>query len=307
MERYSPDQMELDARDVVARAIAREIEAGRDTESGGVYLDISHREREFIRERLPRMHERFESLGVDMAEEPVEVTPTAHYGMGGVVVDEHGETDVEGLYAIGETMAGVHGANRLGGNSLAETVVFGRVAGTAVARRLDGRTSRSGDALHRAARTHFADLQAMTDHDGEDDPAAVFADLRSAMAAHAGIRRDGERLAAGLARVDDLRERATRLATGDRTGHAFETALNLGHALTVAETVLRGARRREESRGAHHRTDAPDVDPDWRRRIVVGRDSVGTLRLSTESLGDPSAAVQAALDADHELDYHQLE
>jgi succinate dehydrogenase / fumarate reductase flavoprotein subunit len=307
MERYSPEQMELDARDVVARAIAREIEAGRDTESGGVYLDISHREREFVRERLPRMHERLESLGVDMAEEPVEVTPTAHYGMGGVVVDEHGETDVEGLYAIGETMAGVHGANRLGGNSLAETVVFGRVAGTAVARRLDGRTSRSGDALHRAARTHFADLQAMTDHDGEDDPAAVFADLRSTMAAHAGIRRDGERLAAGLARVDDLRERATRLATGDRTGHAFETALNLGHALTVAETVLRGARRREESRGAHHRTDAPDVDPDWRRRIVVGRDSVGTLRLSTESLGDPSAAVRAALDADHELDYHQLE
>ena len=114
MERYSPDQMELDARDVVARAIASEIEAGRGTKNGGVYLDISHREREFIQERLPRMYERFAELGVDMAEEPMEVAPTAHYGMGGVVVDEHGETEVDGLYAIGETMVGVHGANRLG-------------------------------------------------------------------------------------------------------------------------------------------------------------------------------------------------
>ena len=101
MERYSPDQMELDARDVVARAISREITEGRGTESGGVYLDISHRDRSFIKERLPRMYERFDDLGVDMAEEPVEVSPTAHYGMGGVVTDAVGETDVGGLYAIG--------------------------------------------------------------------------------------------------------------------------------------------------------------------------------------------------------------
>ncbi|MGM0448483.1 MAG: L-aspartate oxidase, partial [Methanobacteriota archaeon] len=115
MERYSPDQMELDARDVVARAIAQEVAEGRGTENGGVYLDISHRDADFIRERLPRMYERFDDLGVDMAEEPVEVAPTSHYGMGGVAVDDGGETDVDGLFAIGETMAGVHGANRLGG------------------------------------------------------------------------------------------------------------------------------------------------------------------------------------------------
>ena len=307
MERYSPDQMELDARDVVARAITREITAGRGTDAGGVRLDISHRDRAFIRERLPRMYERFDSLGVDLAAAPVEVAPTAHYGMGGVVVDDDGETDVDGLYAVGETMAGVHGANRLGGNSLAETVVYGRVAGAAVADRLDGAASTPTPTPHRAARTHFADLQATTDRDGAFDPAAVFEELRATMESHAGIRRDAEELAAGLSALEDLRERAERLSTGDRTGRAFETALNLGHALTVAEAVLRGALRREESRGAHYRADATEADPDWNRRIVVEHDSVGALRLDTERLDEPTPAVQAALDADHELDYHQLE
>ena len=128
------DRPELDARDVVARGIAKEIEEGRGTENGGVYLDISGEDREYIRERLPRMYERFESLGVDIAEEPMEVAPTAHYAMGGVDFDPRtGETAVEDLYVIGETTAGVHGANRLGGNSLVETVTVGKLVGEHVA------------------------------------------------------------------------------------------------------------------------------------------------------------------------------
>ena len=309
MERYSPAQMELDARDVVARAIDREVREGRGTEHGGVYLDISHRDRAFIRERLPRMYERFADLGVDMAEEPVEVAPTAHYGMGGVVVDGTGETDVDGLYAIGETMAGVHGANRLGGNSLAETVAFGAVTGEAVADRLLSGASDGADRgrLHDLARIHFEDLRGLADTDGTHDPEALFDELRGLLWDHAGILRDGEGLSAGLDALADLRVRASDLEVGGPTSRSFEFAVNLGFALDVAEATLRGAAARTESRGAHTRTDHPETDPEWRRNLIVERDSVGAMRLATEPVDDPSEAVQAALDAGYELDYHQLE
>ncbi|WP_436931931.1 L-aspartate oxidase [Halosimplex halobium] len=318
MERYSPDQMELDARDVVARAIAKEIAEGRGTDSGGVYLDISHRDRDFIEERLPRMYERFADLSVDMAEQPVEVAPTAHYGMGGVVVDDVGETAVDDLYAIGETMAGVHGANRLGGNSLAETIAFGEVTGQAVAERLAaGDDSRGGGDtgaaedraadLHARVGAHFADLAALSDSDGTHDPEALLDEVRESLWTHAGILREGEGLAAALDELDDIRERAADLAVGDRTDRSFEFALDLGFALTVAEAILRGALERAESRGAHVRTDYPETDPDWRRSVVIGRDSVGAMRVDTAPVGTPSEAVQEALDAGYELDYHQLE
>ncbi|MFB6297567.1 MAG: L-aspartate oxidase [Salinirussus sp.] len=308
MERYSPDQMELDARDVVARAIAREIAEGRGTANGGVYLDISHRAGDVIRERLPRMYERFAGLGVDMAARAVEVAPTAHYGMGGVVTDDVGETRIEGLYAIGETMAGVHGANRLGGNSLAETIAFGQVTGQAVAARLaHGSVGTESPALVDRARTHFADLAELADSDGAHDPVELLDELRELLWTHAGIIRNEEGLATGLAALGDVRERASDLAVGGPTSRSFEFALDLGFGLTVAEAVLRGARERTESRGAHYRRDHPDADPEWERNVVAERDSVGAMRLSTSPVGSPGDAVQAALDAGHELDYHQLE
>ena len=311
MERYSPDQMELDARDVVARAIAREVTEGRGTENGGVYLDISHRDRSFIEERLPRMYERFADLGVDMATEPVEVAPTAHYGMGGVVVDEVGETAVDGLYAIGETMAGVHGANRLGGNSLAETIAFGQVTGQAVARRLTGGPAGDPEAgperLHGRARHHFADLAALAGSDGANDPEALFDELRGLLEGHAGILRDEAGLREGLEALEEVRRRAADLSVGGPTSRSFEFALDLGFALVVAEALLRSAIERTESRGAHARTDYPEVDPDWQENVVVGRDSLGGMVLETSPVGTPSEAVQAALEAGYELDYHQLE
>jgi succinate dehydrogenase / fumarate reductase flavoprotein subunit len=308
MERYSPDQMELDARDVVARAIAREIEDGRGSENGGVYLDISHRDRDFIERRLPRMYERFAELGADMAEEPVEVSPTAHYGMGGVVVDDGGETDVDGLYAIGETMAGVHGANRLGGNSLAETIAYGAVTGEAIADRLGtAECSRDERALYDRAGVHLRGLRALAHSDGANDPEALLDEVRSMLWEQTGILRDDEGLERGIERLETLRSRATDLSVGGPTSRSYEFALNLGFALLVADAVLRGARERTESRGAHFRTDHPDTDPEWRRNVRYRRDSIGAGQLSTAPVGEPSEAVQAALDAGHELDYHQLE
>ena len=307
MERYSPDQMELDARDVVARAIAREVAEGRGTENGGVYLDISHRDVEFIRERLPRMYERFADLGVDMAAAPVEVAPTAHYGMGGVAVDDHGETEVADLFAIGETMAGVHGANRLGGNSLAETVAYGVVAGARVADRVDGPGEVPEHLIEGLVDPHLAGLAAIADTDGDHDVEALIAELRECLWTHAGILRDDAGLAAGLDALDRIREKAADVAVGPVTSRSFEYALDLGFMLTSAEAILRGASERTESRGAHFRTDVPETDGDWRRNLLFERSDVGGMRLRTEPVGRPSDAVRAALDAGHELDYHQLE
>ncbi len=307
MERYSPDQMELDARDVVARAIAEEVANGRGTDNGGVYLDLSHRDRAFIRERLPRMYERFQKLGVDMASEPVEVAPTAHYGMGGVAVDRYGETSVDGLYAIGETMAGVHGANRLGGNSLAETVAFGAVAGEQIAQRVDGPGTVPTRLVRSVAEPHFGDLSEMADRDGEYDVMAVFTEIQDLMWNHAGILRDTETLEAGLDRLAEVRQQTKEMRVGPMTADSFEFAVDIGFMITIAESVLRGALQRTESRGAHYRRDYPEIDSDFQKNIYFEMADLGGMTSHTEPVGTPSPAVQEALDEGHELDYHQLE
>ncbi|MFB6250748.1 MAG: L-aspartate oxidase [Halobellus sp.] len=307
MKRYSPDQMELDARDVVARAIAQEVAEGRGTENGGVYLDISHRDAEFIQKRLPRMYERFQSLGVDMAEEPVEVAPTSHYGMGGVAVDETGETDIDGLFAIGETMAGVHGANRLGGNSLAETVAFGTVAGRTIAARGLGSPVLDEEVVETQVAPALATLEELTNREGQYAPRAVFEELQSVMWDHAGILRDGETLESGLEKLETIRRKAQDLTVGGRTSQSFEVAIDIQFMLVAATAVLRGALEREESRGAHYRTDYEEIDPEWQQNIHFEQADLGGMATSVEPVESPSEAVQAAIDVGYELDYHQLE
>ncbi|MCJ0618280.1 FAD-binding protein [Haloarcula hispanica] len=310
MEEYSPDQMELDARDVVARAIAQELREGRGTENGGVYLDISHRDDEYIKSRLPRMYERFMDLGVDITEEPMEVAPTAHYSMGGVDIDfETGETGVSGLYAVGETVAGVHGANRLGGNSLAETVAIGALVGDHVATQVTGddRNGALPDGQRAIAEREFQSLRELEASDGDETPEQLLADLGDLLWEHAGILRTDESVSAGLEKLRNLRERTGNMhVDGDRTSLSFELAVDLSFSLTVAEALLLGARKRDESRGAHYRTDAPDVDPDWRRNILVDRGDTG-LELTTRGVAEPSDEVSEAVDVGYELDYHHLE
>lgn len=306
MEHYSPEHMELDARDVVARANYREIQRGRGTDGNAVLLDVSHRDPDYIKERLPKMYEQFAALGVDITREPMKVSPTAHYAMGGVKVDfDTMQTTVDGLYAIGEATAGVHGANRLGGNSLAETVVFGQALGEHLVENVDSLRKSVLDEAEVAA--HFADLDALDASEGEFDPAELISELRKLAWDHGGIVRTAGGLDEGLGKLERLKEKAGSLSlAGDPRERSLEQALNLRFMFVAAEAVLRGALLREESRGAHHREDFEEESPQWQRTILYAKDS-GGMRLWSEPIGEIPDHIQQALDEDYSLEYHHLE
>src|SRR5699024_4815226 len=207
MERYDPERMELSTRDRVALAAYTEIQQGRGTENGGVWLDVSHLPREVILERLPRVYQTLmETQMLDITREPIEIAPTAHYSMGGVWVrPEDHSTDVDGLYAIGEASSGLRGANRLGGNSLIELLVFGRIVGQAAAEysaNLSAQT-RSVDAVTKAR----GEVDRLLAADGTENVRALQRAIRDMMTECAGVVRNEEGLAAGLARLDEIEAR----------------------------------------------------------------------------------------------------
>lgn len=309
MERYSPDQMELDARDIVARAIEQEIREGRGTENGGVYLDISHREEDFIKERLPRMYERFDSLGVDISEEPMEVAPTSHYAMGGVEFDPYtGETSVDGLRVAGETTAGVHGANRLGGNSLAETVSVGREIGKSLAGENPVEPELDLAEHQDLVDEEYERMTGLLNNDGEYSVDQIVEELGDIVERHAGIRRDEDTVREGIDRLEEVREMYEEVNVEDElTSVEFEMANNLRFMIIAAESTLRGSLERRESRGAHYRTDYTEKDSNYDHNILYSMGEDGQMELSRSSVGGMSEPVQKAVSEEHELDYHHLE
>ncbi|NYT07082.1 MAG: fumarate reductase subunit A [Methanomicrobiales archaeon] len=245
MERYDPERMELSTRDVVARAIATEILEGRGTRNGGVFLDVTHLPRTQIETRLPVMLEQFLQFGVDIREEAMEVAPTAHHIMGGLRITAHGETTVPGLYACGEVAGGVHGANRLGGNALADTQVFGKRAGES-AGKAGKRTNIADPGQVEAIRKWFD-----TFAEGDVSPATVVRSLQTAMWEGAGIFRNAADLEKTLGIIDHLGTLRMKAATPMN----FVECCIARHMLVHASLVVRGALLRKESRGAHVRRD----------------------------------------------------
>lgn len=245
MERYDPERMELSTRDVVARAIATEILEGRGTKNGGVYLDVTHLPRTQIESRLPVMLEQFLLFGVDIREEPMEVAPTAHHIMGGLRITGQGETTVPGLYACGEVAGGVHGANRLGGNALADTQVFGKRAGAAAGQAKERkRTADPGQV--EAIRNQFENF-----FQGDLHPPTVVRSLQTAMWEGAGIFRNAADLEKTFGIINHLA--ALRLKAASPAN--LQDCCIARHMLTCATLVVRGALLRKESRGAHVRRD----------------------------------------------------
>src|SRR5215210_1866654 len=287
MERYDPERLELSARDRVALANYAEISEGRGTEHGGVLLDISHREKSYILEKLPRMYRQFlEAQMLDISREPMEVAPTAHYSMGGVVVEpETHATDVAGLYSAGEVTAGLHGANRLGGNSLSETVIFGRRAGEAAAA-----FSRATEFQPRSRQK----IQAASDEihsyikEGEEFARPLQRALRNTKWECCGVVRNEEKLKEGLRRLREIRAAAGDVDVRPTSeGYAdLAHALDLRASLVSAEASLLGAVERRESRGAHNRSDFSELDPRLKTNFVVTGDGDGGLSVSAKPVDE---------------------
>jgi succinate dehydrogenase flavoprotein subunit len=302
MARYDPERMELSARDRVALANYTEITQGRGGPNGGVFLDISHLGKDVILEKLPRMYRQFlEYQMLDISQQPMEVAPTAHYSMGGVVVDpETHATDVAGLYAAGEIAAGLHGANRLGGNSLAETVIFGRRAGEAAAR-----YSASRDVALRArdvVRAADQELSGFIRH-GRQFARPLQRALRDTMWETCGVVRDQAGLQRGLERLAELRQLAADVDVRPTSeGYAdLAHALDLRASLAAAEATLLGALARTESRGAHQRRDHPELNPELRVNFQARLDGIGRLTVAARPVPPVPPELQAFADATQDV------
>ncbi len=275
MEKYDPKRMELSTRDVVARAIYTEVREGRGTEHGGAYLNISHKPADYVKKKLPSMYHQFKELAdVDITTGPMEVGPTCHYMMGGIRVDaETGQSTVPGLFAAGEAAAGLHGANRLGGNSLSDLVVFGKRAGTAAAEHSSRVQSGALDAeqLEEAEREMLAPFERT---DGEF-PYEIHRDLQETMQSLVGIFRNQEDLQKALGELEKFKHRLESVrADGSRMFNpGWHLTRDLRSMVLISEAVTRSALARRESRGAHSRIDYPNLDDTWGKQnnIIVKR------------------------------------
>ncbi|WP_051165153.1 fumarate reductase/succinate dehydrogenase flavoprotein subunit [Nocardia testacea] len=271
--RRTPDLL---PRDEVARAINEEVKAGRGTEHGGVYLDIASRltPEEIIR-RLPSMHHQFKELAdVDITKEPMEVGPTCHYVMGGIEVDpDTGAAHVPGLFAAGECSGGMHGSNRLGGNSLSDLLVFGRRAGLGAAEYVAGLAERPVVAdtdIATAAQTALAPFDPPEGASGEN-PYTLHTDLQQTMNDLVGIIRKEHEVREAITRLEALRDRFAHVSIeGHRQFNpGWHLALDMRNMLLVSQCVAQAALLRTESRGGHTRDDHPGMDPQWRNKLLV--------------------------------------
>ena len=287
MLRYSPEKKELDARDVVARSIYYEIQAGRGTEHGGVYLDISQKGADFIKHKLPGMYSQFKDFaGVDITKQKMEVAPTVHYQMGGIKVDaETGATNVKGVFSAGEVASGLHGGNRLGGNSLADILVFGKRTGEAASAyaKKAKQPQISANDIEAAASEVEAFLK-----DSGTNPNELMGRLRENMSDHVGIIRNEGDLQKALSVINEIKSQYGNVGVHGslKYNKGLLACLELGNMLIATEAIVRSAIMRKESRGAHARSDYPKKSREWLKSIICKIDSKGNMQLSTKPLAE---------------------
>ena len=298
MKNYDPERMELGPRDVVARANYNEIISGRGTEHGGVWLDVTHLRKEVIQERLTTMYEQFQKLdGIDISKEKMEVGPTAHYSMGGVVVDINCRTTVKGLFAVGEVISQIHGANRLGGNSLLDTIVFGKIAGGEAAKfAKQGITenTKKTEAPSQLKSNVYNQKKGLDDNNDDyyggifvvKEPINFRNEIQELMKQNAGIVREQTRLQNGLKRILDMKDEFYSNKDNikikefeiDDYNNCEDVVLSwqVKSSLIACEAIIRSALMRQESRGAHYRSDFPKLDDEkWKINIYCRKEGKG--------------------------------
>jgi len=297
MEKYDPKRMELSTRDVVARAIYTEVKEGRGSIHGGAYLDISHKPAEYVKKKLPSMYHQFKELAdVDITTGPMEVGPTCHYMMGGIRVEaETGQSTVPGLFAAGEAAAGLHGSNRLGGNSLSDLLVFGKRAGNAAA---DYAKSVQSGALD-SAQLQDAEREMLRPFERTDGefPYEIHRDLQDFMQSLVGIFRTEEDLQKALGELEKLKPRLQRMrADGSRMFNpGWHLTRDLRSMVLVSEAVTRSALARRESRGAHSRIDYPNYDDTWAKQNNIISKRGGQMTLEQRPVNEMPAELKELL------------
>lgn len=273
MERYQPERLELAGRDEVTRAIFQEIQEGRGTDHGAVYLDITNWEDGEAERIVPDVFAEHMEIGVDIRKQMMEITPSMHHMMGGYVINEWGETNVVGLYAIGEVTASVHGANCLGGNSLAEGQVFGRRAGIRAAEY--SKNSQSPYIAQQVLDAEVSRVESFLQRKTGLKAADILSKIKTIMWNNVGIIRDAEKLMAAQIEIERLQDEAHFLCAEDKS--ELRSCLEIQDMLKTAEVIILAALERKESRGAHYRSDYPQLDPAWEKNIRIYMSREGKL------------------------------
>jgi succinate dehydrogenase/fumarate reductase flavoprotein subunit len=319
MKKYDPQRMELGPRDVVARANYNEIINGRGTEHGGVWLDVTHLPKEKILDRLPTMYEQFREIdGIDISKEKMEVGPTAHYSMGGVVADIKCRTKIWGLFAVGEVISQIHGANRLGGNSLLDTVVFGKIAGNEAAKLIKEKRAK-GKGKTREPSLLQVDVNSRNGLEDEifevKEPIKFREEIQELMNQNAGIIREETKLKNGLERILSLKKEfyskdsimnKVKIEDNDNDAENVVLTWQVKSSLVVCEAIIRSALMRQESRGAHYRSDFPKLDEEkWNCNIYCSR-AGGEMVLFKQNVKEIKEPITGLLKA-HVKPEHQRE
>ncbi len=273
MQRYQPQRLELAGRDEVTRAIYQEIQEGRGTEHGGVYLDTTHWEEDKAEKIVPDVFAEHMEVGIDIRKQMMEITPSMHHMMGGYDISEWGETNIEGLLACGEVTRSVHGANRLGGNSIAEGQVFGRRAGLRAAAYVQ--TVDAPKLTQECIEAEERTLDTLLQRKEGVKPTEILSRIKDVMWNDVGIIRDEENLLRAQREIEHLRQEAESLSAENIA--ELQSCLEIRDMLKVAEVIILAALERKESRGAHYRSDYPQMDPTWEKNIRVYKNAQGQL------------------------------
>ena len=272
MSKYAPEKMELATRDVVARSIYQEIIEGRGSENGGVYLDISHLDDDYIDEKLETMVLQFDNVGVDIKHEPIEVAPTAHHFMGGVKINPDASTSLKNLYGAGEVCGGVHGANRLGGNALADTQVFGKIAGVSASQAAKSTELKTNDGQVKEEASRIESLIKK----GSIKPQEFKNRIKKLMWEKVAIVREEKTLNDAHKELLDMQKDLENLDVSDKTQYNTDlvTALEVINMVEICILSVKSAILRRESRGAHYRSDFPETNDEWKRSIVMNKEKI---------------------------------
>ena len=272
MSKYAPEKMELATRDVVARSIYQEIIEGRGTENGGVYLDISHLDDDYIDEKLETMVLQFENVGVDIKHGPIEVAPTAHHFMGGLKINTDASSSLDNLFGAGEVCGGVHGANRLGGNALADTQVFGRIAGVSASKAAKESELKSNEEMVREEASRIEGLIKK----GSIKPKEFKNRIKNLMWEKVAIVREEKTLNEALGQLQEMQKELADLDVGDKKQYNTDlvTALEVINMVEICILTVKSAIIRRESRGAHFRSDFPETKDEWKKSIIINKNKI---------------------------------